>query len=217
MLSALSLPFFLSLSLSLFISNIYTEEKSVRVGQRYLVSSMKSFTSNTTALHCRARDDDNVTKANLATLKVVWGDNHISVSARRSSYVACCHLRNHIKLCVLPPLLSEISKNISQVIFLPCPFYSQLRDVWNKNSKQSFLWLFWGNKPLYNSLYLEDSQGLNIVQVVTGAGCGRLHPPRLLLPHILPPPSVPGVLQDLLPPHCSHHFTTGPGQRVHIK
>ena len=144
MLATLSLPF----SLSLFISYVYTEEKSVRVGQRYLVSSMKSFTSNNTALHCQARDDDNVTKANLATLKVVWGDNHISVSARRSSYVACCHLRNHIKLCFLPPLLSEISKNISQVIFLPCPFPSQLTF-----RGFSLVILGW-NKPLYNSLYL---------------------------------------------------------------
>ena len=43
------------------------------------------------------------------------GDNHFSVSARRSSHVVCRGPRNHIELCVLPPRFPEISENISQV------------------------------------------------------------------------------------------------------
>ena len=100
--------------------------QSVWMDQRYSISSMKTFASNITAFHCEARDDDNVTKANLATLKVVWGDNHISVSGRRSSHVVCCRPRNHIKLSLLPPLFPKISKNISQVISPPCRLLSQL-------------------------------------------------------------------------------------------
>ena len=46
------------------------------------------------------------------------GDYHFSVSGRRSSHVVCCRPRNHIQLGVLPPIFSEISENISQVLWI---------------------------------------------------------------------------------------------------